>query len=157
MHQLDLFKKSMDEWSSKLKKDTSKILDNYEEIVLHHAKIVDELLKNYRQLAIETEKLIKYLNSVNFPARLDKLDTTVSSINQGLQNTQTRIGDLERNVKDDILSKNKELTSRIEKFQKSFSEKFQKQSEENKILKILLLVSVGLTVTLIILQFLSKI
>jgi chromosome segregation ATPase len=100
--QHDLFKKAMDEWSANLKKDSTIILDNYEETVLHHAKIVDELLSNYRQLAKRTEELVKYLNSVNFPARLDKIDSTIASINGGIQNLSTQIADVKRNIDKDL-------------------------------------------------------
>ena len=68
-----------------------------------------ELQKNTKQISTETAKSILDLN---IPIRIDKLDSTISSINQVIQTTQQRIGDLERNIKDDVLSKQKELISR---------------------------------------------
>lgn len=124
-------------------------------------KEVKDLLDEYKFLSSETEKLVTKIDKVDFPTRLDKLDSTVSSINQSLQNTQTRIGDLERNIKDDIQAKAKDVISkvdstdsnlkqRIENFEKVTASQFEKQSKENKLLKILLFVSIGLMVGLIV-------
>ncbi len=107
--QHDIFKKSMDEWSSKLKKDSSKILDSYEEIVLNHAKTVNALFENYQQLASETDKLVKYLNSVNFAARLDKIDATIASVNSGIQNLSTQIADAKREINKELDDLNKQI------------------------------------------------
>ena len=85
----------------------------------------------------------------------------VSSINQGLQNTQQRLGDIERNIKDDLTAKQKELASRIESAEnatkqridnseKEFTKMFEKIAKENNLLKILLFASIGLTVGIIL-------
>jgi len=129
-------------------------------------KEVKDLLDEYKFLSSETEKLVTKIDKVDFPTRLDKLDSTVSSINQGLQNTQTRIGDLERNIKDDIQAKAKDVISkvdsaeinlkqRIENFEKVTASQFEKQSKENKLLKILLFVSIGLMVGVIVFSVIS--
>lgn len=123
-------------------------------------KDIKDLLDEYKFLSSETEKLVNKIDKVDFPTRLDKLDASVSSINQGLQNTQTRIGDLERNIKDDLHAKTQEisskvdslqsnLTQRIENFEKQSISHFEKQYRENKLLKVLLFVSIGLTIFLI--------
>jgi 5-bromo-4-chloroindolyl phosphate hydrolysis protein len=129
-------------------------------------KEVKDLLDEYKFLSSETEKLVNKIDKVDFPTRLDKLDATVSSISQGLQNTQTRIGDLERNIKDDLQAKTKDIISkvdstesnlkqRIENFEKVTATQFEKQSKENKLLKILLFVSIGLIVGLIVFSVIS--
>ena len=85
----------------------------------------------------------------------------VSSINQGLQNTQQRLGDIERNIKDDLTAKQKDLASRIESAEnatkqridnseKEFTKMFEKIAKENNLLKILLSASIGLTVGIIL-------
>ena len=85
----------------------------------------------------------------------------VSSINQGLQNTQQRLGDIERNIKDDLTAKQKDLASRIESAEnatkqridnsdKEFTKMFEKIAKENNLLKILLFASIGLTVGIIL-------
>lgn len=127
-------------------------------------KQIKNLLSEYSGLGDATAALIRKIESVDFPKRFDKLDATVSSINQGLQNTQTRIGDLERNIKDDLQAKTKDVISkvdstennmkqRIESFEKTTVSQFEKQSKENKLLKILLFVSIGLSVLIIILKY----
>jgi len=129
-------------------------------------KQIKSLLSEYSGLGDASEALIRKIESVDFPKRFDKLDATVSSINQGMQNTQTRIGDLERNIKDDLQAKTKDVFSkvdsiesnlrqRIEDFEKSTATKFEKQSKENKLFKILLFVSIGLTVGLIVYRLIS--
>ena len=76
---------------------------------------------------------------------------------------RTRIGDLERNIKDEIQAKTKDaiskidstensLKQRIENFEKEEATQFEKQSKENKLLKILLFVSIGLGLVILIIQ-----
>lgn len=72
-------------------------------------KQIKNLLSEYSELGNTTATLIKKIESVDFPKRFDKLDATVSSINQGLQNTQTRICDLERNIIYDFQAKTKDV------------------------------------------------
>ena len=129
-------------------------------------KQIKNLLSEYSGLGDATAALIKKIESVDFPKRFDKLDTTVSSINQGLQNTQTRIGDLERNIKDDLQAKTKDVILKVESTEKNLNQQiaslekatatlFEKQSKENKLLKILLFISIGLIVGLIIYRIIS--
>jgi len=134
-------------------------IDGFEKNITKKLDVsISELQKNTKQISTETAKSILDLN---IPIRIDKLDTTISSINQGIQTTQQRIGDLERNIKDDILSKQKELTSKIEssesatkqridKSEKELTKMFEKLSKENNLLKILLFLSIGLTVVLFV-------
>jgi len=155
--------------SKDIQDSTSKLNDLGEKITKSFKSVekeVKDLLDEYKFLSSETEKLVNKIDKVDFPTRLDKLDATVSSINQGLQNTQQRLGDLERNIKDDLSSKQKELTLRIESTEnstkqlienseKEFSKMFETVYKENKLLKILLFVSIGLTVGLIVYKIIS--
>lgn len=152
--------------SKDIQDSTNKLNDLGEKITKSFKSVekeVKDLLDEYKFLSSETEKLVTKIDKVDFPTRLDKLDSTVSSINQGLQNTQHRLGDIERNIKDDIQAKTKDVISRvdstesnfkqrIENFEKATASQFEKQSKENKYLKILLLVSIGLMVGLIVLS-----
>ncbi len=124
---------------------------------------ISELQKNTKLISTETTKSI---HDLNIPIRIDKLDATISSINQGIQTIQQRLGDLERNIKDDVLSKQKELIAKIESAEnatkqridnseKEFTKMFEKVSKENNLLKILLFVSIGLTAGLIIYRIIS--
>ncbi len=96
-------------------------------------KEVKDLLDEYKFLSTETEKLVTKIDNVDFPTRLDKLYSTVSSINRGLQNTQQRIADSEKEI----------------------TKMFEGVSKQNKLMKILLFVSLGLTAGLIIFRIIS--
>ena len=155
--------------SKDIQDSTTKLNDLGEKITKSFKSVekeVKDLLDEYKFLSSETEKLVNKIDKVDFPTRLDKLDSTVSSINQGLQNTQQRLGDIERNIKDDLTAKQKELSSRIESAEnatkqridnseKEFTKMFERVSKENNLLKILLFVSIGLTVGLIIYRIIS--
>ncbi len=128
--------------------------------------LVNSVLQIHENLINANETLIDKVDKVDFPIRLDKIDATVSAINHGLQNTQTRIGDLERNLKDDIQAKTKDVTSKIEasenslkkridNFEKTVTTQFEKQLKNNKFLEILLFVSIGLIAGLIIFRIIS--
>ena len=155
--------------TKEIQESTKKINDATELLAKSNSafeKQINNLLSEYSGLGDATAALIRKIESVDFPKRFDKLDATVSSINQGLQNTQTRIGDLERNIKDDLQAKTKDVISkvdstesnlkqRLDNFEKATASQFEKQSKENKLLKILLFVSIGLTVGLIIYRIIS--
>lgn len=143
-------------------KNTTSLIELADKLTL----LANSVLQLHEDLIKSNEKLIAKIDKVDFPTRLDKIDATVSAINQGLQNTQTRIGDLERNLKDDIHAKTKEVTSkidasenslkqRINNFEKATTTQFEKQSKQNKLLKILLFVSIGLITGLIIFSIIS--
>ena len=48
------------------------------------------------------QNLVKDLEKIDFPSRLDKIDLKISAVNLGLQNTQNRIDSLERALRDEI-------------------------------------------------------
>jgi chromosome segregation ATPase len=154
----DANEKHQKQLTKEIQDSTKKITDATEQLSKSNSafeKQIKAVLSGYSELAEAASRLIKKIDSVDFPSRFDKLDATVSSINQGLQNTQQRLGDIERNIKDDLLSKQKELTSKIESAEnatkqridnseKEFTKMFEKVSKENNLLKILLFVSIGL-------------
>ena len=128
-------------------------------------KEVKDLLDEYKFLSSETEKLVVKIDKVDFPSRLDKVDSTISSINQGLQNTQKKFDDLERNIKAVILEQTKDvlakvdseesnLNQRIEDFEKLTGSQFKQLSKESKLLKILLFVSIVLIFGLLVFNIL---
>jgi len=155
--------------TKEIQDSTRKITDAAEQLSKSNSafeKQIKTFLSGYEGLTKAATKLIEKIDRVDFPSRLDKLDATVSSINQGLQNTQTRIGDLERNIKEDIQAKSKELTSKVDATENSLKQKledseknaatqFEKLSSENKMLKILLFISIGLGVIMIAIHFLK--
>ena len=117
--------------------------------------LLKSVLKLHKDLIESNERLIDEIDKVDFPTRLDKIDATVSAINQGLQNVQTRIGDLERNLKDYIQSGSREIIARIEALDKTMTAQFKKQTKENKLLKFLLFISIGLSIAIIIIHFIK--
>ena len=76
-------------------KKTKKATDS----VVKESKALNKAVSN---LLASVDVLMKKLDKVDFPVRLDKLDATVSGINAGIQNIQGRIDTLERNIKDEI-------------------------------------------------------
>ena len=76
----------------------------------------DSAIKESKKLTKAAEKLLNMvttlmekLDDVDFPTRLDKLDTTISGINSGIQNILSRFDSVERNLKDDISILNQRL------------------------------------------------
>jgi len=128
---------------------------------------IREFLSGYEVLVSAVSKLIDKIDKVDFPSRLDKVDSTVSSINQGLQNTQMRIGDLERNLKDDIQAKAKELASKVNESENTLNQKldstqlnmnsqFEDLFHVTNFIKIILFISIGLSAAIIALHFFIK-
>ncbi|MCB0537199.1 MAG: hypothetical protein KDE33_06685 [Bacteroidetes bacterium] len=165
----DANEKHQKQLTKEIQESTKKINDATELLSKSNStfeKQIKNLLSEYSGLGDATAALIKKIESVDFPKRFDKLDTTVSSINQGLQNTQTRIGDLERNFKDDLQAKTKDVILKVESTENNLKQQiaslekatatlFEKQSKENKLLKILLFISIGLIVGLIVYRIIS--
>ena len=95
---------------SKLVKSSEKTLDKTVKESKQLAKVSKELAKN-------VELLVERLDNVDFPVRLDKIDTSVASINAGVQNIQGRVDSLENNLKDDVTNKLNDQLSRFKKYQ----------------------------------------
>jgi len=76
-----------------------------------------ELNKTTKKLNSSTEKLTNKLDKVDFPTRPDKLDTTVSGINSGIQNILGRFDAVERNLKDDFENKINQVQKKLEESQ----------------------------------------
>ena len=110
-------------------------------------KLTTSLTTEYRSIADATTMLIEKIEKIDFPIRLEKVDATVSSINQGLQNVQQRLGDLERSIKDDLKAKTIVLTRQIDKIDKSIAARMDSIHKENKIMKFMLIAAVGISIT----------
>jgi len=77
------------------------------------AETISEYQDKLSELKSTISDYYKKIDSINFPERLDKLDKSISAINLGIQNLQTRLGDIERQIMSKI--------ERIEKHQKNAS------------------------------------
>lgn len=62
--------------------------------------------------------LMQKLDKVDFPTRLDKLDTSVSGINTAIQNIFGRFETVEKNLKEDFNFKISNVQEKLEKSQK---------------------------------------
>lgn len=74
--------KALQKASSKLLKTAEAFEKNMDQI----SEDTREMLTYYQNLAEATAKLVEYLRSVNFPARLDRLDQTIASVQSNVQN-----------------------------------------------------------------------
>ncbi|MHB2151041.1 hypothetical protein ACX8XP_18495 [Calditrichota bacterium LG25] len=100
-------------------------------------KIMEELISNSKQATdsaiMESRKLnesaiklfnavdvlMQKLDKVDFPTRLDKLDTSVAGINTAIQNIFGRFETVEKNLKDELNSKISILQEKLEKSRKT--------------------------------------
>lgn len=60
------------------------------------------LVNQAQNASIKIQQLVEFIDRINLPLRLDKLDLTVSGINQGVQNTLMRVETSERNLREEI-------------------------------------------------------
>jgi chromosome segregation ATPase len=105
---------------------------------------VKELTTKYQELVGRAERLIDKIDKVDFPIRLDKLDNAVTAINQGVQNTQGKLENIGRDLKDEIKELKANLTAKIEG-----------NRREVKILKILLIISLALSIGILIFEIIK--
>ena len=140
---LDLLEKSVShlqqELKNKLEKfdtDSEKILTAYQTQINEISKILD----SYSDLVSRTQHFLDKLNKIDFPMRLDKLDLTISGINQSVLNALMRVETLERNVKDE----NKNLLVQIES-----------QDKKIKVIQALLLLLLALSIGTVTMLFQS--
>ena len=107
-----------------------------------------DLQKEFEKLSTNSQILITKIDKVDFPSRLDKLDSTISTINQNISNLQARIESFERNVKDEIKSRSKDILQEFESNTKNLLGKSESNSKEIKLNRIVLL-SLGIIIIII--------
>jgi len=97
------------ETTEKTIKETKEIM---KELIENSKKATDSAVKESKKLNKAATSLLEVvdtlmgkLDKVDFPTRLDKLDTTVSGINSGIQNVLSRFDSIEKNLKDDFDNK----------------------------------------------------
>jgi hypothetical protein len=89
---------------------------NSDEILKSNIKNLEELLNlttSNEHLINSNENLVGIINKIDFPNRLDKIDNTISAINQGIQNTQTQLNKVETNLQKDLTYQTKEINETI--------------------------------------------
>ncbi len=77
-----------------------------------------KLNESANKLLEAVDDLMQKIDKVDFPTRLDKLDTSVSGINTAIQNLFSRFESIERNLKDDFNSKISTVQEKLVKSQK---------------------------------------
>ena len=125
----------------------SKVRTDYAETlksITAEIKIAIEEFKNNltKSTALITvvERLTEKIDKVDFPARLDRVDNSVTNIYTGVQNLQGRIDLLEMNLKEQFQSKINDITRQLE-VQKS---RQNRGLMLNYIIIVLLIVVIGL-------------
>ena len=120
--------KSASEMISDAKETTDKTINETKEIMAdlieNSKKATDSAIKESKKLNKAASSLLKAvdtlmekLDKVDFPTRLDKLDTTVSVINSSIQNVLSRFDSVERNLKDDFDNKINQVQKKLEESQ----------------------------------------
>ena len=109
------------ETSKKTISETKKIM---KDLIESSKKATDSAVKESKKLNKAASSLLKAvdtlmekLDNVDFPTRLDKLDTTVSGINSSIQNVLSRFDSVERNLKDDFDNKINQVQKKLEESQ----------------------------------------
>lgn len=101
--------------------DVGELINSNNEIITDQKSILEQT----RNIIENNIELIKKMEKIDFPSRLDKIDVSVSSINQGNLNILMKLENMEKSIKEDLLKKNKKIF-----------EKLKKQSESIKYIKI---------------------
>lgn len=107
--------KSASEIIEEAKETTQKTIDETKaimtELIENSKKATDNAIEESKKLnkaasnlLDAADTLMKKLDKVDFPTRLDKLDTSVSGINSSIQNVLSRFDSVEMNIKDKIES-----------------------------------------------------
>ena len=120
--------KSASEMIEDAKETTKKTISETKEImkdlIENSKKATDSVVKESKKLNKAASSLLKAvdtlmekLDNVDFPTRLDKLDTTVSGINSSIQNVLSRFDSVERNLKDDFDNRINQVQKKLDESQ----------------------------------------
>ena len=165
----DANEKHQKQLTKEIQEATKKVNDASEQLTKSNASFelqIKTLISKYASLGDATAELVRTKDTIDFPRRLEILSDDAQLIYRSVQATQTNLANLERKLTGEILSKTKELFSKLDFIKNSLDQKlesidellktqFEKQSKENKLLKILLFVSIGMSVIIIAIQFIN--
>ncbi len=123
-----------------------KKIDELEKGVTEHLKnSIEKLEKVTNKIA---ENVLKTVQDLNLPLRIDKLDTTISSILTGVQQVQNRIESLENNIKDKLIELQTKQVEELSSIKNLFFKKIKRQSILSGINLFLLLCVITLIIIL---------
>lgn len=89
-------------WSASLKSSTEDLFAHYKSLWKKHNEEVKQLIQEHEALSSKTAELVSYLNSVNFPARLDKIDSSISANNTSIQNFYQQVDGIKSDLRNDL-------------------------------------------------------
>ncbi len=121
--------KSASEMITDAKETTNKTINETKiiiaDLIENSKKASDSAIRESKKLNESATKLFKAvallmqkLDKVDFPTRLDKLDSSVSGINTAIQNIFGRFETVEKNLKDEFNYKISGVQEKLEKSQK---------------------------------------
>jgi len=139
--EIDTFHTDIVSTTNKIIKDSFEAIEKSKEEYIKVFQVqnnqINEHIQKYASFVEKVRGLLEYIEKVNFPSRLEKIDNTVSSINVGLLNLQGSVNDVRREQKEQLNQLKNELIS--------------KQKKENQKIKNLLYTITGIiTITAIL-------
>lgn len=126
-----------DEYLSKSYSDAETKITDLTTAAREQTGEVKNLITEYVDVVLLTAQLSDKIAEVDFPERLDKIDTTISTISQEFTNTTKQVEFLETELRSDIKNSTYELNESIEK-----------QNKQMEMMKILIFVLIGICVAM---------
>jgi chromosome segregation ATPase len=120
-----------------------KIQTSYSDSIVTIEKELNDIVATNKPITEELVKLVDNLEKVNFPSRLDKIESLVAIINMNVMNIQSKLNHTERDLKTELSN----LSAEIEKNQKAnahSSAQRKGEIEANKNFLIVIMVMVAL-------------
>jgi ABC-type transporter Mla subunit MlaD len=133
------------ETANSIIENINKIQTSYSDSIVTIEKELNDIVATNKPLTEELARLIDNLEKVNFPSRLDKIESLVSVINMNVMNIQNKLNHTEKDLKIDLGN----LAAVIEKNQKAneYSSVQRKgEIEANKNLLVVVIVLLVLTI-----------
>lgn len=152
-------------------KSAAKLIGDAKNAAQKAVEVAEIMIKQISELTSSLMVFSEKMDTIDFPSRLDKLDATVSGINQEIQNIQSRIDVSERHLSDSLRQEShsilrsindlkNELYARIEMLREGFTAKLsslesslKKSTRTNRILLIFVLV---VSFAILVLQLLAR-
>ncbi len=121
-------KKTLEEQKKMLDSHAKASKDAVQELAKKHEQTLEQeqqILESYLDLAEKTAKLSKVISDIDFPKRLDAIDSKLSSLNNRISDTEQALKDATAEQTDQLLTKlgqvllaQEELYERVEKNRK---------------------------------------
>lgn len=135
-------------------------IEKAKEAALLAVKIAEKVLKEFSLLAQETNRLLVEIERIDFPSRLDKIDASITGINQGIQNVLSKLENIGHiinlqfsNIQKQIENSEKKLMEQIESTRKNVLVLQTEQRKGIKFIKafviIITLFCLGITIFMI--------